>query len=796
MDIKSDQEFLEKKRTNKEDILSVSFHNINTPKIEGTSSPAKIQIKSQPNTELSSALFSEEKTGQNSGNNTPKKIEPKKKEDTNDLFMSQFMSGMDKESDELFKMIKGAIDEDPSQKLLTQKFISTSNNNKTTNTNINTNSNIISNNTNNNITTSNNIDNNKYDPEEFKKSVEAEIAKQNALLENPNLTLSKPNPSSNPESDINNDINTDINTNNENTDNIVENPPYEPELDNLREKVEEKLEKVFEKNLAERQAYEAEMDKMFEEKRDGLKVDYEEELYDDLGEDLDEIDLNDILSSEAYIDFYYPKSYQPNFESPIFTIISVVMDKYGYNLVLDMIIRNDKKKRILVDKKDFLDNDDTTFNIKKYDDLNNPQMEIDNEDKKEEQKGENNNAEGNKEQNGENKSNNSEAIQKENKTEEKKENLINDNNSKKTPVKQKIDRKNDLSPNKLKNRSRNITPTKLSKHSSEIIPQNKEEKKEIINNLNVAQQNKEAENKMQIENNEDNLNNTDINMLGIENMQTNSPKPNPSNQNDENQNQNITDNQMPTELPNDISQNFLMDNSSLLSQENIPLSEDELKMKNILNTLVTISGYCNVIFFTLQYGKYLKNLQRANSSQCSDDGVDDDDNNQDDNYTNDISDNEINKLKKIEHYTKSYHRRKRKQKMEKMMKKGTYMKKDRDSDYFENKKNYYEKGGRVGMHYHTSEDDGNIYKYYCVQYNNDGTVGFKCTEPNCRSKAIMDPRKKTFTIISKHMLSFKEHKKLHGSYLRDRYIKFMIHKKIREVQLTKKNDKKIIEWYK
>jgi hypothetical protein len=158
----------------------------------------------------------------------------------------------------------------------------------------------------------------------------------------------------------------------------------------------------------------------------------------------------------------------------------------------------------------------------------------------------------------------------------------------------------------------------------------------------------------------------------------------------------------------------------------------------------------------------------------------------------------MNKLRKLENFAMNLVNKKKKNKKVEKIKKSTYIKKkeEREPEVFENKKNYYEKGGRVGMHYHTNEEDGNIYKYYCVQYNNDGTVGFKCTEPNCRSKAILDPRKKTFTVMSKHLLNFKQHKKLHGSYLRDRYIKFMIHKKIREVQLTKKNDKKIIEWYK
>jgi len=313
-----------------------------------------------------------------------------------------------------------------------------------------------------------------------------------------------------------------------------------------------------------------------------------------------------------------------------------------------------------------------------------------------------------------------------------------------------------------------------------------EEENNQFNNLNM---------------NEDNFNNA-IDMEGIQNMEINGTNQNPQPQDgqdltqNDNQNQNITDNQIQTEFPNDISQNYLMDNSSLLSQENVPLTEEELRIKKILTSLVTLSGYTNVVFFSLQYGKYLINIQKANSSQFSDDGIDDEEYlNPEEQYTNDISDNEINKMRKIENYAINFAKKRRRQKLEKLKKSSsTYIKKE--PDIFENKKNYYEKGGRVGMHYHTSEDDGNIYKYYCVQYNNDGTVGFKCTETNCRSKALLDPRKKTFTIITKHLLSFKEHKKLHGCYLRDRYIKFMMHKKIREVQLTKKNDKKIIEWYK
>ena len=264
MEQKSESQFLEKKRSNNDDILSVSFHNVKSPKKEGTSSIEKIQIKSQPISDLKPSFFSDDKIENNDilekniAKSPIKKVEPPKK-DNNDLFMSQFMSGMDQGSDELFKMIKGAIDEDPSQKLLSQKVISHSGDTPNPNNTSNTTTNLT------------NTNNNKYDLEEFNKSVEAEIAKQNALLENTN---SNPIINTNPNSTIDNnenDINTNDNTDKDNNETLVENPPYEPELDALREKVEEKLEKVFEKNLAERQALEAEKDKMFEEKRDGLK---------------------------------------------------------------------------------------------------------------------------------------------------------------------------------------------------------------------------------------------------------------------------------------------------------------------------------------------------------------------------------------------------------------------------------------------------------------------------------------------------------------------------------------------
>ena len=115
--------------------------------------------------------------------------------------------------------------------------------------------------------------------------------------------------------------------------------------------------------------------------------------------------------------------------------------------------------------------------------------------------------------------------------------------------------------------------------------------------------------------------------------------------------------------------------------------------------------------------------------------------------------------------------------------------------YPDDDRKYYQRGGRVGMHYFTSKEDGNIYKYYCIQYNNDGTYGFKCSENQCRSKALLD-RNKNFNILSGHTMDFRDHKKLHGSYLRDRFIKFMLQKSLKEIQLTKKDDKKVIEWYK
>jgi hypothetical protein len=42
---------------------------------------------------------------------------------------------------------------------------------------------------------------------------------------------------------------------------------------------------------------------------------------------------------------------------------------------------------------------------------------------------------------------------------------------------------------------------------------------------------------------------------------------------------------------------------------------------------------------------------------------------------------------------------------------------------------------------------------------NDGTFGFNYTENICRRKALLD-RNKNFNIIAKHIMTFKEHKKL------------------------------------
>jgi len=175
MEPNPENDFLEKKRVNTDNVLSVSFTNIKNPKSETTSQvqpalqsptvpqPNQLQapIFAEPQKEYEKTLPLEEEEEEKVEKEENKKQEEQKAEEnipndvnananvestnkdqglnnneaqnqqpqtvphkeTNDVFMSQFMSGMDKESDELFKMIKGAIDEDPSQKALAQKAI-------------------------------------------------------------------------------------------------------------------------------------------------------------------------------------------------------------------------------------------------------------------------------------------------------------------------------------------------------------------------------------------------------------------------------------------------------------------------------------------------------------------------------------------------------------------------------------------------------------------------------------------------------------------------------------------------
>jgi hypothetical protein len=825
-----ENEFLEKKRVNTEDVLSVSFHSTknqaSNDQVQDKSenpNPAELneqQIPNQENKEEPKENLEEQITSAKDENNTIKKTE-QPHHDTNDGFMSQFMSGMDKESDDLLKMIKGAIDEDPTQKAKAQEAI----NNKVE---ANAQSDI---NKNQNATYDP-----KYDIEEFNRTVEAQIAKENAMKENKE--------------------------NKENA--MINNPQDEPDLDDLRGRVEEKLEKIFERNLAGKSTTlidpEKDKEKMIEEKKEEVKIDYEDELYEDLEDDYDEIDINEILESGADTDFYFPKNYFPNFESPIFSIISILMDKYGFNKISDMLIKNDKAKRIQAAKKDYLNNnindnvnEDMGFpNMNDINMENKEEVKMDEEQKKEENPNEQNDLNLNQatmdieqgqtkvqEQVLEQEPNlNQDMPQEEQKLDENINNNNNNNlsnqNEPTIPIQEPIkDQQQNMEiENQNVNDNNQQNNQLVQDNTNNILPQTEEKKEEInqvqpqeqqqiINNDNVQPtENKEGENKpldeeaqkkleeeqrVQFEMNEENLNagmemeNID-NMGGEDGQNPNNQPPVQDNTQMENNNQS-NNNQIQTEMQNinDASQNYNILENSLLTQDNVPLTEEELRIKKILNSLVNLSGFSNIVYFALQYSKQLKKAEKLNSTNISDDGYDDEEYiNKEEQYTNDLSDNEMNKLRKLENFAMNLVNKKKKNKKVEKIKKSTYIKKkeEREPEVFENKKNYYEKGGRVGMHYHTNEEDGNIYKYYCVQYNNDGTVGFKCTEPNCRSKAILDPRKKTFTVMSKHLLNFKQHKKLHGSYLRDRYIKFMIHKKIREVQLTKKNDKKIIEWYK
>lgn len=113
-----------------------------------------------------------------------------------------------------------------------------------------------------------------------------------------------------------------------------------------------------------------------------------------------------------------------------------------------------------------------------------------------------------------------------------------------------------------------------------------------------------------------------------------------------------------------------------------------------------------------------------------------------------------------------------------------------------NRQKYYKKGGKFGMHYYLSNEDKKIYKYYSVQYNGDNSIGFRCTDINCKSRAVLNPKNKEFKILTPHTLEFEKHLKLIGCYKTDKFIKSMEMNKFKEIQLTKKDNKKIILWYK
>ena len=235
------------------------------------------------------------------------------------------------------------------------------------------------------------------------------------------------------------------------------------------------------------------------------------------------------------------------------------------------------------------------------------------------------------------------------------------------------------------------------------------------------------------------------------------------------------------------------------------LTEDKKHIPEILKSLILNYSYSNVVFYSIQYKKYLSDKNSAKMNDLSNnllyDDYEDDDIfiiDEEKEYAMNLSDSELNELDKgLELMNLMNKGRKNKVQQVKNLKKNIMKYSNLYEDgFFDEKKIYYQKGGKVGMHYHVSEKDGKIYKYYSIQYNNDGSVGFKCTEPGCKSKAVLIQGTHTFNVITPHMFDFKQHKKLHSSYLRDKFIKIMLKKKLSEIQLTKRDDKKVIEWYK
>ena len=719
---------------------------------------------------------------------------PKKEDENaqknNDIFMSQFEYDGDRGSYELLKMIKGAIDEDPTQRNLAQSVINSSN---TTNTNTDTNAN----NTNNqqsshvdivkgdNAQINNNNNNNQIGTtynssyENFKKD----------LLKYDGIDLSK--------------------TDNKEGAKVI-NAQVSAAENKIDLKTGPKEQRSIDEILAEIKSDKKEMEQMKLEEEKKLEQEKEQEEEEDDENELEGFKLQDIVDSGADIEFNLPKDYMPNFESPVYSVITMIMDKYGFEFIIDKLVKNGNKKKNVEERKEEINMANENFNMgdNMGDNLWDDKKEVSNlEEKKED---------ANKEEKKE--VENLEEKKDEMKLEEKKENseITNENkNADEKKEESKVEEKAEEKPVEVPKEEPKSEAPKEEPNSE--VP--KEEVKSEVPQENKLQDKKveNAEEKKE----ENNLENKGEKMIieeekkEGEDKKVNEPAEAENKKEEEKKEQEGEKHQMNDDLWNqmDIDNGAMTHNNdhqnkvhelniSLHSNENE--TEEDAKLRKVLNSLVTMGGYSNIVYFVVQYSNYLNSIKPDKKDSINplfeDDGNYGEYLNMEETHTSLLTEREIIKLKREPNTGNNLPSANTilmplKKEKEKPAPKKTYQKQNTKPVYPDDGGKYYQKGGRVGMHYFTSNDDGNIYKYYCIQYNNDGTYGFKCAENQCRSKALLD-RNKNFNILSKHTMDFRDHKKLHGSYLRDRFIKFMLQKNLKEIQLTKKDDKKVIEWYK
>jgi len=99
-----------------------------------------------------------------------------------------------------------------------------------------------------------------------------------------------------------------------------------------------------------------------------------------------------------------------------------------------------------------------------------------------------------------------------------------------------------------------------------------------------------------------------------------------------------------------------------------------------------------------------------------------------------------------------------------------------------------------GLHYH-KEQDGLIFVYEFRKLKDKDTAIYVCSEVTCPSKAILYLNKREFKVFAGHS-NYYNHKNLINTLINDSNIQLMNKRGYKDVQITEKNGKKEIEWFK